>query len=122
MKLIATGRSSSYFVKPTEQDEALRNFILFAGTGSLALTLLIAVLISFLGTVLDIDDVSFAVLASFVPFVYLLLASLFLADARRFILPLIYVPSLLYTLLVARAAVRNSQASEPAPPEPDNQI
>ena len=145
LKLVATGRSSSFYAKPSEQDEALRNFILVVGVCALALTFGLAVLISYLGTRLELDDVSYAMLASFGPFVSLLLASFFLSGARDAILPLIYIlcfivfiiimfviaglpeghwpmymPSLANVVLVGVAALRNSMAIGQSPRGPTN--
>ena len=57
LKLVSTGKRSSYYAKPTEADEALKNLILFAGTASLGLTFAMAVFVSWRGTELVATDV-----------------------------------------------------------------
>ena len=57
LKLVSTGKRSTYFARASEEDEALKNLILFAGTGSLGLTFLIALAVSRAGTELVANDV-----------------------------------------------------------------
>lgn len=106
LKLVSTGRRSSYYAKPSEQDEALRNLILFAGTASLGLTFAVAVLVSYAGTNLEARDVGTALAWTFLPGVYLSVISMFLGGARRAVLYAMAVPALALSVTLAALMIR----------------
>ena len=131
LKLVSTAKRSSYYARPSEEDDALKNLILFAGIASLALTFGLAVLISYFGIDLERRDVGRALAWTIVPGIYLMVISLFLSGARSIVLAamaipcwvvgflllaqmlrdgtgqwLMYMPPLGYNLLVAWAAFR----------------
>ena len=94
LKLVSTARRSSYMARPSEEDDALKNLILIAGTASLGLTFVIAVVVSLSGTELVAGDISLALAWTFLPGIYLSVLSMFLGGARRLVLYAMAVPSL----------------------------
>ncbi len=101
LKLVRTARRSSYMARPSEEDDALRNLILIAGTASLGLTFALAVAVSLAGTELLIDDIARALGWTFLPGVYLSVLSMFLGGARRVVLYSMAVPMLASSITLA---------------------
>lgn len=85
---------------PSEEDESLKNLILFAGTASLGLTFVIAVAVSMLGTDLIAKDIGVALLCTFLPGIYLSVLSMFLGGARRLVLYAMGVPCFALSILL----------------------
>ena len=53
LKLVATGRNSSYYARPSDADEALKGLVGYGAVFTLALTVGLAVLASYLGANLN---------------------------------------------------------------------
>ena len=131
LKLVATGKKSVHYQRPSDADSALTGFIGFGLVISLALTFGLAVLVTYLGVSMDMDTVGLALLATFAPGAASLVACLFIGGAPTFVryviiaiggvtvatltalmiggalYPwLLYVPGFLYSLLVSVGAFR----------------
>ena len=106
LKLVSTGKRSTYFARASEEDEALKNLILFAGTGSLGLTFAIAIAVSSAGTELVANDVGRALAWTLLPGIYLSVLSFFLGGARRLVLYAMAVPTLALSVTLAALMYR----------------
>lgn len=131
LKLVATGRKSVHYQRPSDADSALTGFIGFGLIISLILTFGIAVLVSYLGGVMDADKVGLAIAATAVPGIAFLLSSIFIGGAPTLVRYVIVavgatavvaltwsmltgafspwyllVPAFLYSLLVSVGALR----------------
>ena len=131
LKLVATGKKSVHYARPSDADSALTGFIGFGLIISLIVTFGIAVLVSYLGVPIDADKVGLAVAASAVPGIAFLVGSIFIGGAPtlvRYVIVAVggvtvvtltaltltgalnpwylYVPAFLYSLLVSVGAVR----------------
>ena len=131
LKLVATGRKSVHYARPSDADSALTGFIGFGFVISLGLTFALAVLLSYLGVPMNKQSIGFSLLATFAPGVAYFVASIFIGGAPTLVRYVIiavggitvvmltyltimgtlnpwylYVPAFLYSLLVSVGAVR----------------
>ncbi len=85
LKLVATGRKSIHYARPSDADDALSGLVGYGFACSLLLTFAIAILASYLGATIDADDVGWALAATVLPGIALFIGGFLLAGAPRFI-------------------------------------
>lgn len=131
LKLVATGRKSIYYARPSDADDALTGLIGYGFVFSLVLTFAAAFLASFLGNELDMDAVGWPLAATVLPAIAFFVCSIFIGGAPRLIRVCViaigastviallylaitgslnvwylYLPSFFYSLLVSIAATK----------------
>ena len=131
LKLVATGRKSIHYARPSDADEALTGLVGYGLVFSLALTFAAAFLASYLGEQLDMKAVGRAMAATIVPGIAYFSLSFFIGGAPRVVRAcfvaigaataislmylaiagrldvwFLYLPSFLYSLLVSIGAMK----------------
>ena len=104
LKLVAIGRKSTHFARPSDADAALNGLVGFGAIISLGLTFGAAVLYSYFDVVLEMNDVGFALLATLLPAILLVVLGLFIGGAPvlvRLLMALICLAVILSLLLLA---------------------
>ncbi len=131
LKLVATGRKSIHYARPSDADDALTGLIGYGFVFSLILTFAAAFLASYLGNELDMDAVGWPLAATVLPGIAFFVCSIFIGGAPRLIRVCVvaigaitaitlsylaitgslnvwylYLPSFLYSLLVSLGATK----------------
>ena len=106
--LINTARTSSYFDKPTEQDEALKGLIAYGVIATLILTFVVAVIVSYFGAEIEGSDVGMALGVVMVMAIVLLVFTLAISNNPKTARGIIGASSLIITLIVAAHFISDS--------------
>ena len=104
LKLVATGRKSTHFARPSDADAALNGLVGFGAIVSLGLTFGAAVLYSYAGVTLEMNDVGLSLLATLLAAIALGVLGLFIGGAPvlvRLLMVLICLSVVLSLLLLA---------------------
>lgn len=85
LKLVATGRKSIYYARPSDADDALTGLIGYGFVFSLILTFAAAFLASYLGHELDMNAVGKPLAATVLPGIAYFVGSIFIGGAPRLV-------------------------------------
>lgn len=85
LKLVATGRKSIHYARPSDADDALTGLIGYGFVFSLLLTFTAAFLASYLGKELDMDGVGKPLAATFLPGIAFFVGGFFIGGAPRLV-------------------------------------
>ena len=85
LKLVATGRKSIHYARPSDADDALTGLIGYGFVLSLLLTFAAAFLASYLGNELDMDAVGKPLAATILPGIAFFVCSFFIGGAPRLV-------------------------------------
>jgi len=131
LKLVATGRNSIHYARPSDADDALTGLIGYGFVFALILTFASAFLASYLGNELDMDAVGRPLAATVIPGIAFFVGGIFIGGAPRLVRVCIiivgaitaitlsylivtgslnvwylYLPSFLYSLSVSLGAIK----------------
>jgi hypothetical protein len=131
LKLVATGRKSTHYTRPSDADDALTGLVGYGFVYSLLLTFATALIVSYLGIELGMDDVGKPLAATILPGIAFFASSFFIGGAPKLVRAWViavgsitvvtlsflavtaglgvwylYLPPFLYSLLVSLGAVK----------------
>jgi len=85
LKLVATGRKSVHYARPSDADDALTGLIGLSVISALILVFVIAVIASYLGAEIDKDTLAWPFGSIVLPAIAYFVASLFIGGAPRLV-------------------------------------